>query len=101
MALHVDSFSSRIAWLLNPFSLQQVSPQNRCDVVCSVPAAFVFLIGASVADDAAPTGSRVILSALVCRSLSALTLPPVSPVAGRCALPFRPARGAKAEAPLG
>jgi hypothetical protein len=34
------------------------------------------------------------------RALSALAVPPVSRVAGRCALPFRPARGAEAEAPL-
>jgi hypothetical protein len=40
-------------------------------------------------------------SGLVRRSLSALVLLPVSRVAGRCALPFRSARGAEAEAPLG
>jgi hypothetical protein len=40
-------------------------------------------------------------ASLVRRSLSALALPPVSRVAGRCPLPFRPSRGAEAEAPLG
>jgi hypothetical protein len=64
-------------------------------------AAFVLLVGASVADDAVPEGSCVFSSELVRRSLYALALPPVSRVAGRCPLPFRPARGAEAEAPLG
>jgi hypothetical protein len=54
-----------------------------------------------VADDAVPAGSRVLAAELVCCSLSALALPPVSRVAGRYPLPFRPARGAEAEAPVG
>jgi hypothetical protein len=59
------------------------------------------LAGASVADDVVPAGSWVFASGLVRRSLSALALAPVSRVAGRFPLPFRPARGAEAEAPLG
>jgi hypothetical protein len=59
------------------------------------------LVDASVADDAVPAGSCVFASGLVRRSLSALALPSVSRVARRFPLPFRPARGAEAEAPLG
>jgi hypothetical protein len=88
-------------WLLNPFSFLQGCSHSRRDAVCSVIAAFVLLVGASVADDIVPAGSRVFASGLVRRSLSALALPPVSLVAGRCPLPFRPARGAEAAAPLG
>jgi hypothetical protein len=54
-----------------------------------------------VADDAVPAGSCVFASGLVRRSLSALALQSVSRVAERCPLPFSPARGAEAEAPLG
>jgi hypothetical protein len=43
----------------------------------------------------------VFVSGLVRRSLSALALLPVSRVAERCPLPFHPAGGAEAEAPLG
>jgi hypothetical protein len=47
-------------------------------------------------------GSGALASGLMRRSLSALVLLPVSRVAGRfCPLPFRPTRGAEAEAPLG
>jgi hypothetical protein len=69
--------------------------------VCAVIAVFVLLVVASVTDDVVPAGSCVLASGLVRRSLSALALPPVSRVAGRCPLSFRPARGAEAEAPLG
>jgi hypothetical protein len=51
--------------------------------------------------DVVPAGSCVFASGLLRRSLSALVLPTVSRVAGRCPLPFRPTRGAEAEAPLG
>jgi hypothetical protein len=88
-------------WLLDPFSFLQGCSRSRRDAVCSVIAAFVLLVGASVAGDVAPVGSRVFASGLLRRSLSALALPPVSRVAGRCPLPFRPAWGADAEAPLG
>jgi hypothetical protein len=88
-------------WLLDPFSFLQACSRSQRDAVCSVIATFVLLVGASVADDAVPAGSCVFASVLVRRSLSALALPPVSRVAGRYPLPFRPARGAKAEAPLG
>jgi hypothetical protein len=102
LALHVDSFDADsvcahcMPWLLDPFSFLQGCSRSRRDAVCSVVAAFVLLVGASVADDAVPAGSCVFASGLVRRSLSALALPSVSRVAGRC-----PARGAEAEAPLG
>jgi hypothetical protein len=54
-----------------------------------------------VADDVLPAGSSVFDFGLVRPSLSALALPPTAHVAGRCPLPFRPARGAETEAPLG
>jgi hypothetical protein len=88
-------------WILDPLSFLQGCSRSRRDAVCSVIAAFVLLVGASVADDAVPAGSCMFASGLVPRSLSAPALPPVSRVAGRCPLPFRPARGAEAEAPLG
>jgi hypothetical protein len=69
--------------------------------VCSVIAAFALLVGASVAHDVVSAGSRVFASELLRRSLSALALPPVSRVAGRCPLPFLPTRDAEPEAPLG
>jgi hypothetical protein len=81
--------------------VQQGCSRSRRDAVCSVIAAFVLLVGASVADDAVPTGSCVFAPGLVRRSLSGLALQSVSRVAGRCPLPFRPAGGAEAEAPLG
>jgi hypothetical protein len=106
-ALHVDSFDADsvrahcMPWLLDPFSFLQGCSRSRQYAVCSVLAAFVLLVGASVADDAVPAGSCTFAAGLVHRSLSTLSLPPVSRVAGRCPLPFRPARGAEAEAPLG
>jgi hypothetical protein len=107
LALHVDSFDADsvralcMPWLLDPFSFLQGCSRSGRDAVCSAIAAFVLLIGASVADDAVPAGSCVFASGLVRRSLSALALQPVSRVAGRCPVSFRPARGAEAEAPLG
>jgi hypothetical protein len=107
LALHVDSFDADsvvahcMPWLLDPFSFLQGCSCSRRDAVCSVIAAFVLLVGASVADDLVSAGSCVFASGLVRRALSALVLPPVSRVARRCPLPFRPARGAEAEAPLG
>jgi hypothetical protein len=101
LALHVDSFDADsvfahcLSWLLDPFSfLQGCSRTRRRVMLCAplLPPLF-FLIGASVADDGVPAGSRVFASELVRRSLSALALPRV---AGRCPLPFRPARGAEA-----
>jgi hypothetical protein len=85
-------------WLLDVFSVLQGCPRSRRDAVCSVMDAFVFLFGASVADDGVPTGFRVFISGLVRRSLSALALPPASRVVGRCPLLFHPAWGAEAEA---
>jgi hypothetical protein len=90
------SCSCEFVWLLDPFSFLQGCSRSRREAVCSF-----LLVGASVADDAVPAGSRVFASELWCRSLSAFALPPVSRVAGRCPLPFRPARGAEAETPLG
>jgi hypothetical protein len=87
--------------LLDPFSFLQGCSRSRCDAVCSVIAAFVLLVGASVVHDAVPAGSYTFAAGLVHRCLSALAPPPVSRVAGRCPLLFRPARGAKAEAPWG
>jgi hypothetical protein len=106
LALHVGSFDADavlahcMPWLLDPFSLLQKCFRSRV-MLFSVIAAFLLLVGASVADDVVPAGSCVFASGLVRGPLSALALPPVSRVAGRCALPFRTARGAEAEAPLG
>jgi hypothetical protein len=107
LAPHVDSFDADsvrphcIPWLLDPFSFLQDCPYSRRVAMCSVIATFVLLDGASVADDAVPAVSRVFASGLVHRSLSALALPSATCDAGRCPLPFRPTRGAEAEAPLG
>jgi hypothetical protein len=107
LALHVDSFDADsvralcMPRLLDPFSFLQDCSRSRRDAVCSVVAALVLLVGASVADDVVPAGSCVFASRLVRRSLSALVLPPASRVARCCPRPFRPARGAEAEAPLG
>jgi hypothetical protein len=98
LSLHVDSFDADsvralcMPCLLDPFTFLQGCSCSRRDAVCSIFAAFVLLVGAGVTDDAVPTGSCVFASGLVRRSLSALALPPVSRVAGRCPLPFRPAR---------
>jgi hypothetical protein len=105
LVLRVDSFDEDVVrarcmpWLLVPFSFLQGCYSSRRDAVCSVLAAFVFLVGASVADDAVPVGSCVLACGFVHCSLSALALPPASCVAGRCPLSFRPARGAEAKAP--
>jgi hypothetical protein len=106
-ALRVDSFDADsvrahcIPWLLDPFSFLQGCFRSQRDAVCSAIASSVPLVGASVAADAVPEGSCVFASVLVRRSLSTLALPPVSRVAERCPLPFRPSRGAEAEASLG
>jgi hypothetical protein len=106
LALHVDFFdadSVRTLRALAPGSLYflQVSPCSRRDAVCSVLAAFVLLVGASVADAAVALGSCMVSSGPVRRSLSAIVLPPAPRLAGSCPLSFRPARGAEAEVPLG
>jgi hypothetical protein len=106
LALHVDYFDADavrercIPWLLDPFSFLQGCSRSRRDAVCSVLAAFVSLVGASVADDAMAVGSCVFTSGLVRRSLCALALPPASRVAAHCPLPILPAGGAEAEAQL-
>jgi hypothetical protein len=61
-------------------------------------SAFLAIVTASYTDDAVPVGVSEFASELVYRSLSALTLPPASRVAGHCPLLFRPARGAEPEA---
>jgi hypothetical protein len=88
-------------WLLDPLFFLQGCFRSRRDAVSSVITSFVLLVGASVADNVVPAGSCVFASRLVRRSLSALALPLVSRVDWRCLLPFRPARGSEAEAPLG
>jgi hypothetical protein len=104
MALHVDSFAADsfrehcMPWLLDPFSFLQGCLRSRLDAVCSVFVAFVFLVEASVTDDVLPAGLRVFASGLVRRSPSAFALLPASRVAGRWPFPFRPTRGAEAEA---
>jgi hypothetical protein len=60
-----------------------------------------FHLGILLAHNSVPAGSCVFATGLLRRSLSALALPPESRVAGRWPLPFRPARGAEAKAPLG
>jgi hypothetical protein len=100
LALHVDSFDADavrarcMPWLLDPLSFLQGCSRSRHDAVCSVLAAFVSLVEASVADDAVPLGSCVFASGLVRRSLCALALSPASHVAERCPLLFRSAGGA-------
>jgi hypothetical protein len=92
-ALHVDSCDADsvrthcMPWLLDPFSCLQGCSRSRRDAVCSVIAAFVLMVDASVADDAVPAGLCVFASGLVRRSLSALALPPASHVPGRCSAP--------------
>jgi hypothetical protein len=92
-------FACIVCPALDPSSFLQGCPCSRRDAVCSVLAAFVLLVGASVA--AVPVGSCVFASGLVRCSLFALALPPASRVSGHCPLPFRPTWGAEAEAPLG
>jgi hypothetical protein len=107
LALYVDSFDADsvfadcMPWLLDPFFFLQGCSPSRRDAVCSVIAAYVLLVGASVADDVAPVGECVFASGLVRRSLSAFVLPPESCAVGRCPLPFRPIQGPKDDAPLG
>jgi hypothetical protein len=108
LALHGDSFDANavrarcMPWLLDPFSFLQGCSRCRRDAMCSVLAAFVSLVGASVADDAVPVGSCVFASGLVRRSLHALALSPASlRLLSVAPPPFRPARGAEPEAPLG
>jgi hypothetical protein len=107
LALHVDSFDADsvralcMPWLLDPFSFLQGCSRSWRDAVCSVIAAFLLLVGASVADDGVPAGSCVFASGLVRRSLSDLALPPAPRVAGRFPLPHRPDQGTEAEALLG
>jgi hypothetical protein len=61
----VDSFcadSDRahcMPWLLHCFSFLQGCSRSRRDAVCSVLAAFVLLVGASVVDDPLPAGACV------------------------------------------
>jgi hypothetical protein len=85
-------------WLWDSFSFLRGRPRSWRDAVCSVLAAFILLVRASVAMDAVPANSWLFDSGLVRRSLSPLVLPPASGVAGRCSLSFRPARAAEAEA---
>jgi hypothetical protein len=106
LARHVDSFDANsvrahcAAWLLDPFSFLQGCPCSQHDAVCSVLAAFVLLVGTSVADAAVPVGALVFTSELARRSLSALALLHASCVAELFPLPFCPAWGAEAETPL-
>jgi hypothetical protein len=88
-------------WFLDPFSFLQGCSASQRDAICSIIAAFVVLVGASVPDVAVPAGLCVFAQGLLRRSLYALALPPESRVAARRPLPFRPARGVEAEAPLG
>jgi hypothetical protein len=54
LALHVDTFyadsvrAHSMPWLLDPFSVLQGCSRSQRDAVCSVIAAFVLLVGASV-----------------------------------------------------
>jgi hypothetical protein len=92
-ALHVDSFDpeavSRVCmpWLLDPFCFLSACPHSVCAAVCSVPACYVFLVGASVAD---PAGERAFAAGLMRSSLRPLSLPSSSRVTGRCSSSFRP-----------
>jgi hypothetical protein len=100
LALHVNSFhvdairANCVPWRLDPFLFLQGCPRSLCAAVSSALAAYVLLVGASVADDAVPAGARVFASGLVRRSLCPLALPPAARVAGRLPPPpFRPAGG--------
>jgi hypothetical protein len=71
LALHVDSFDADsvralcMSELLDPLSFLQSCFRSRRDAVCSVIAAFVLLVGASVADDVVPASSCVFASGFV------------------------------------
>jgi hypothetical protein len=62
-ALHVDFFNADsvharcMTCILDPFTFLQGCSRSHFDAVSSVIAAFVLLVGASVADDAVPAGS--------------------------------------------
>jgi hypothetical protein len=88
-------------WLLTHFSFLQGCPRSRRDAPCFVIAAFVILVGASVAQAPLHAGWRLFAFDLLRRFLAAFALPAASCVAGRCPLPFRPTQGAQAESLLG
>jgi hypothetical protein len=70
LALHMESFEAEsvcahcMPWLLDSFSFLQGCSRSWRDAVCSVLAAFVPLVGATVADGAVPAGSGVLLGGL-------------------------------------
>jgi hypothetical protein len=107
LAQHVDSFDADavcthcMPWVLDPSCFLQDCPLAVCAHVHSLVAAYVLLVGASVADATVPVGQHEFASGLVHRSLLPLALPPASRVAGHCPPPFRPSGGAEAEAPAG
>jgi hypothetical protein len=107
LALHVNLFDMDavrthcVRWLLDPFLFLQGCPGSLGAALCSVLAAYVLLVGVSVADDAVPAGARVFAFGLVHCSLCPLALPPASRVAGRCPPPCRLAGGAETETPAG
>jgi hypothetical protein len=63
LALHVNSFDADLVhvhcmpWLLDPFAFLQGCSRSQRDAVCSGIAAFVFLVGAFVADDEVHAGA--------------------------------------------
>jgi hypothetical protein len=69
--------------------------------VCSVPTAFVLLVGAFVTDAVMLVGACAFACGLVARAALVLALLPASPVAALCPVPFRPTGADDAEAPLG
>jgi hypothetical protein len=94
LEFQVDSLNANsvrahgIPWLLYPFPFLQGCPRVLlCGLLLPPLLSWLGLgvsLGASVADDAVPVGSRVFAAGLMHRSLSPLVLPPASRVAGRC-----------------
>lgn len=87
--------------LLDPHVFLQDCAGPVCAQAYSVIAAYILLVGASLADEAVPVGECVFAAALVRHPLSYLALPPWSRILRSCPPPFRPSRGAEAEALLG
>jgi hypothetical protein len=100
MLLMQIPFAHCMPWLLAPFSFWGC-PRSRRDAVCSVLAALFSWLGFLLR-------TARCLQVRVCAllgarefSVSSRVAACVLRVAGRCPLPFRSARGAEAEAPLG
>jgi hypothetical protein len=77
-------------WLLGPSCFLSACACSVSVAVCSIPACYVLLVGASVADAAMPAGERVFAAGLVHSCVCPLSLAPSSRVAWRCPPPSAP-----------